>query len=221
MQNTAFLQKDSHYYVRLKAWMLPLIQDGPNSIMDMGCASGRMGEKLLDVGKAKEVFGVEIFESAAEEASRIYQKVFVGDIEAMDLDFKEAFDYVICGDILEHLKDPYQVVRRIYRWLKPGGCLLVCVPNVRSHRVVRDLVFKGKWEYVDAGIMDKTHMRFFTRSSCRAMIAEAGFKVYHEQMIISGPKKNGFDRMTFRLFEEFLADQLFCCGRKPGGNSTK
>jgi 2-polyprenyl-3-methyl-5-hydroxy-6-metoxy-1,4-benzoquinol methylase len=221
MLNTAFQEKDSHYYVRLKWWMLPLIKDGPNSIMDLGCASGVMGNKLLESGKAKEVYGVEIFEAAAAEASKTYKQVFTGDIETMDLDFKEKFDYVICGDILEHLKDPYTVTSRIYKWLKPGGSIFICVPNVRSHTVLRPLILHGKWEYVDAGIMDRTHMRFFTRSSCRAMIENAGFQTYHEEMIISGRKKNALDRVTFRLFEEFLGDQLFCCGRKPGGGSAK
>src|ERR1700751_1320663 len=105
MQNTAFKQKDSHYYVRFKWWMLPHIKDGPNAVMDLGCASGVMGEKLLKAGKAAEVQGVEIFEGAAEEASKHYKKVYVGDIEEMELDFEEQFDFAICGDILEHLKD--------------------------------------------------------------------------------------------------------------------
>lgn len=221
MQNTAFLEKDAHYYVRLKWWMLPLIKDGPNSVMDLGCASGVMGRKLLDVGKAGEVHGVEIFPEAAEESSRYYNEVHVGDIESMDLEYESKFDYVICGDILEHLKDPYSVVRRIHQWLKPGGSLFVCVPNVRNYNVVIDLILHGRWEYRDAGIMDRTHMRFFTRSSCSAMLSDAGFEVYHREMVIEGPKKNFANRLTLGLFEEFLGVQTFCCGRKPGGNPVK
>jgi 2-polyprenyl-3-methyl-5-hydroxy-6-metoxy-1,4-benzoquinol methylase len=219
MQNTAFVDKDSHYYVRLKWWMLPLIKDGPNIVMDMGCASGVMGRKLLDTGKAKEVYGVEIFESAAAEAATIYKKVHVGDIEEMDLDYKGVFDYIICGDILEHLRDPYKIVRLLSTWLKPGGSLFVCVPNVRNYHVVRDLVLHGKWEYVSAGIMDRTHLRFFTASSCKQMMLDAGFDVYHDQMIVSGPKKTLFNRVTFRLFNEFLAEQTFCCGRTPNSRN--
>jgi 2-polyprenyl-3-methyl-5-hydroxy-6-metoxy-1,4-benzoquinol methylase len=213
MQNTAFVDKDSHYYVRFKWWMLPLIKDGPNIVMDLGCASGVMGRKLLETGKAKEVFGVEIFESAAAEAATIYKKVHVGDIEEMQLDYNGTFDYIICGDILEHLKDPYKIVRLLSLWLKPGGCLFVCLPNVRNYHVVAALVLHGKWDYVSAGIMDRTHLRFFTASSCKQMLLDANFDVYHEQMIISGPKKTFFNRATFGLFREFLAEQTFCCGR--------
>jgi 2-polyprenyl-3-methyl-5-hydroxy-6-metoxy-1,4-benzoquinol methylase len=215
MLNTAFLKKDSDYYTMFKWWMLPHIQDGPNVILDLGCASGIMGRKLLEAGKAREMVGAEIFPAAAAEAEKTYRKVYVGDVEEMELDYKNYFDYVICGDVLEHLKDPYKVMQRIYKWLKPGGKLLVCLPNVRNYHVVRDLVFHGRWEYVAAGVMDKTHLRFFTLSSCRSMVEEAGFKVCHEQTIVEGPKKGFFNRVTFGRFDEFLAAQIFCVGEKP------
>jgi len=215
MQNTAFQDKDSEYYTRDKAWMLPLIKAGPNTILDLGCASGRVGQKLLNTGRATELIGAEIFPAAAEEAAKIYNKVYIGDVEAMAFDYENHFDYVICGDILEHLKDPYTMVRRISSMLKPGGSLLVCVPNVRNFRVLKNLLLHGEWEYVSSGILDSTHLRFFTRRSCRRMLEEAGLQVYHEQMILYGPKKNLFDRATFGGFKEFLATQVFCCGRKP------
>ena len=214
MQNDNPEQKDPNYYQCLKAWMLPLIQNGPNVVLDMGCATGNMGKKLLEIGKAKEVIGMELFEAAALEASKHYKKVHVGDVEMMTLDYEAYFDYVICGDILEHLKDPYTVVKRACRWLKPGGSILVCLPNVRNYRVLKALVFRGEWEYVSAGIMDRTHLRFFTKSSLRCMVEEAGFEVYHQHMVIEGSKKNFFNRATFGLVDEFLAAQSFCCGRK-------
>ena len=194
--------------------MLPLIEAGPNVVLDMGCATGNMGRKLLEIGKAKEVIGMELFETAATEAAKFYKKVHVGDVEAMTLDYEAYFDYVICGDILEHPKDPYSVVKRVYRWLKPGGSVLICLPNVRNYHVVKALVFRGKWEYVSAGIMDRTHLRFFTKSSLRGMVEEAGFQVYHEHMVVEGPRKTLFNRATLGLFDEFLAAQSFCCGRK-------
>lgn len=214
MQNAAFQDKDSEYYTRDKAWMLPLIKEGPNRVLDLGCASGRVGQKLLETGRAKELIGAEIFASAAAEAAKIYNKVYVGDVEESELPYVDHFDYVICGDILEHLKDPYTVVRRISTMLKPGGSLLVCVPNVRNFRVLKNLIFRGQWEYVSSGILDRTHLRFFTRRSCRRMLEEAGLRVYHEEMIVYGPRKKLVNRATLGLFREFLATQVFCCGRK-------
>lgn len=214
MENPDHQDKESEYYTRGKAWMMPHIAAGPNAVLDLGCASGRLGKNLLDAGKAKELIGVEIFAPAAKEAATIYQQVFVGDVEVMEFDYSNHFDYVICGDILEHLKDPYRMTRRIFDWLKPGGCLLACVPNIRNYRVLRRLVFQGKWEYEDSGILDRTHLRFFTRASCRQMLVDAGFQVSFEQMIIYGPRKNLFDRVSFGLFHEFLATQVFCCANK-------
>ena len=214
MQNAAFQESDSEYYTRDKAWMLPLIKQGPNVVFDLGCASGRVGQKLVATGRAKELVGAEIFPPAAEEAARIYDKVYVGDVEGMTFDYDDYFDYVICGDILEHLKDPYQMVRKISKMLKPGGSLLVCVPNIRNFRVLKDLLQHGEWHYVSSGILDSTHLRFFTRRSCRRMLEEAGLHVYHEHMVVYGTKKTLLNRITFGLFKEFLATQVFCCGKK-------
>jgi O-antigen biosynthesis protein len=215
MQNEAQQQTESEYYTRVKPWVLAVIREGPNAVLDLGCASGRLGRKLLEQGKAKVLVGAEIFPAAAQEAAQAYDKVFTGDIEETELDYTEYFDYVVCGDILEHLKDPYKMVGKIHTWLKPGGSILACLPNVRNYRVVGDLVLRGRWEYESSGILDRTHLRFFTRASCRELLEGASLEIFHEQLIISGPKKNLFNRLTFGLFGEFLATQVFCCARKP------
>ena len=214
MQNPDYLDKNADYYTREKAWLLPFVEEGPNVVMDLGCGSGRVGRRLLAEKRAVEMHGAEIFPGAAEEAAKIYKKVHVGDVEQIAWEYKTCFDYVICGDLLEHLKDPYEMVRRIFSWLKPGGRILVCVPNIRNFRVLKSLVFRGEWKYVDSGILDQTHLRFFTRRSCARMLTEAGFQVYHYHMVVYGPKKTFADRVSFGLFREFLATQVFCCGRK-------
>lgn len=205
---------DASYYRCVKRWMLPFIQDGPNAILDLGCAEGLLGGLLQERGKAAVVDGVEIFPPVAMEAAKRYRRVHVGDIEAMSLEYGEEFDYVICGDILEHLKDPYSMVTRIRGWLKPGGMLLVCLPNIRNYRVLADLILHGEWRYVSAGILDRTHLRFFTRKSCQRMLEEGGFEVTHQHMIITGPKKTACSKLALGLLDEFLAPQVFFCGKK-------
>lgn len=86
-------------------------------------------------------WGGEIFEPAVQEARKHYDEVIVGDLEDMHLDYTGRFDFVICGDILEHLKNPYRIVSGAYDWLKPGGHLPVCLPNVRYGAVLKDLFF--------------------------------------------------------------------------------
>jgi 2-polyprenyl-3-methyl-5-hydroxy-6-metoxy-1,4-benzoquinol methylase len=141
--------------------------------------------------------------------------VHVGDIEEMNLDYDECFDLVICGDVLEHLRDPGNVLRQIHRWLKDGGRVLCCLPNVRYWRIWRNLIFKGDWRYTSDGIMDQTHLRFFTTKSFKRMLTEASFVVEREEMRIAvGPKHRLFNRMTMGAFQEFLGFQMLFLARK-------
>src|SRR6266581_49228 len=107
MQNNQSSDGRPDYYTRFKVWMLPFIENGPNRILDLGCGAGRLGDRLREAGKVEQIFGVEMCPTAAEEAAQIYTRVLVGDAEHVELDFATGFDYVVCGDILEHLKDPY------------------------------------------------------------------------------------------------------------------
>lgn len=216
MKNETFAAPSCQYYTQEKAFLYHLIPDGPNAILDLGCAAGRLGRKLLELKKASTVHGVEIFPEAAEEAAASYVKVHVGDIEEMELPYNQDFDVVICGDILEHLKEPRKVVARIRNWLKPGGHLICCVPNVRYWRVCRDLVCKGRWDYAGEGIMDATHLRFFTRQSLRKMLSEASFKVEYEGFNLAGGRKHELlNTVTMGALKDFLGYQIIMSARKP------
>lgn len=215
MKNPTFQEASDDYYVQEKKFLFHLIPDGPNVVMDLGCGAGRVGKGLLESNKAAEIVGVEIFEPAANEALKCYKTVHVGDIENMDLAYDKHFDVVICGDILEHLKDPFKIVERARHWLKDSGRLVCCVPNVRYWRVWSDLVFRGKWEYKSEGIMDQTHLRFYTRRSFKALLKNASFVVQDEEMRIAlGPKQLAVNRVTWGIFEEFLGIQMLFTARK-------
>jgi 2-polyprenyl-3-methyl-5-hydroxy-6-metoxy-1,4-benzoquinol methylase len=215
MKNSAFQEPSAPYYLQEKRFMFHLFPDGPNKVLDLGCGAGRVGKALLDSGKAVEVTGVEIFEPAAAETRKHYKAVHVGDIEEMTLDYNDYFDVVVCGDVLEHLKEPAKVVKEIHRWLKPGGLIVCCVPNIRYWRISRDLIFKGDWEYVSEGIMDQTHLRFFTTKSFKRMLNKASFVIDHKDMRIAvGPKQRIFNQMTFGIFKEFLGFQILMTARK-------
>ena len=215
MKNPAFLEKKSSYYNQANEFLISLIPDGPNVIMDLGCASGQLGQKLLEMNKAVELVGVEIFVPAAREASKYYDFIHVGDIEELNLDYNEHFDVVICGDILEHLKEPYKVLKKIHCWLKNGGRIICCIPNIRYWRIWRDVIFKGIWEYSNEGILDYTHLRFFTTRSFKKMLVGTSFLVEHEELrIADGPKQQAFNRLTLGIFKEFLGYQLvFSAGK--------
>lgn len=208
MENRCHRNADSQYYNFEKTRIHSLFKDGPNVVLDLGCGSGQLGKRLIELNRAHEVVGVEIFEAAAITASKYYSKVIRGDIENIELPYREYFDYVVCGDILEHLRDPWVTLQRVHGWLKPGGALIASIPNIRYWRVVRDLLFKGRWEYVDSGIMDITHLRFFTRRTFIEALEGNGFSISKCEFWINGKKQGFFNRITIGFFREFLGSQL-------------
>jgi 2-polyprenyl-3-methyl-5-hydroxy-6-metoxy-1,4-benzoquinol methylase len=101
-----------------------------------------------------------------------------GSIEKVDLPFEEnTIDVILCLDVLEHLVDPWAVVSRLHTLLKPGGMLICSIPNVRNFRVVLPLLLLGRWRYREYGILDKTHLRFFTKKSAIALVGCSGLVV--------------------------------------------
>jgi SAM-dependent methyltransferase len=103
--------------------------------------------------------------------------VLVGDVERMASPFAPAtFDAIVCGDVLEHLREPETFLRQARSWLRPQGSLIASIPNVRHHSVVRGLL-AGNWTYEAAGLLDRTHLRFFTRRSIETLFEGAGFRI--------------------------------------------
>jgi hypothetical protein len=93
----------------------------------------------------------------------------------------DLFDCIICADVLEHLREPEKVLRRIREWLRPEGCLVTSIPNVRNHTVIRSLL-AGNWTYESAGLLDEDHVRFFTRREIEKMLFQTGFEIQEMQM---------------------------------------
>ncbi|MDA8308542.1 MAG: class I SAM-dependent methyltransferase [Deltaproteobacteria bacterium] len=213
MINSRYLSPNDVYYHADGRELRALIPEGPNVVMDLGCASGRLGRNLLETGKAGRIVGIEIFEPAAKEAMKRYDTVYVGDIENLELDYDRYFDVVVCGDILEHLREPDRILGKIRRWLKDQGLLVCCVPNVRYWRIIKDLALRGEWRYANCGILDHTHLRFFTARSFKRMLHDNSFRVVHEGFLYS-PKAMVYDRITLGLFHEFFGYQILMSARK-------
>lgn len=146
------------------------------SIFELGCALGGNLMYIKWLNRSAQLTGVELDASAAEIA-KIYGDVSVMDVEKINFDaLKEKFDYIIAGDLIEHLRDPWEAVRNIAKTLKPNGKFIVSIPNVAHVSNIYNLL-NGRWNYEDAGLLDRTHLRFFTRDSVVRMFKEAGFKI--------------------------------------------
>ncbi|CAD7772666.1 Ubiquinone biosynthesis O-methyltransferase [Candidatus Methanoperedenaceae archaeon GB50] len=167
---------DIDYYRQERKDVEALIPKEARRILDVGCGEGILGKRLLEKG-VKEVVGVEIEQAVCEKARENLSMVVCGDIEKIDLPFEERyFDCIVFADILEHLKDPLSVVKKLKKHLKDSGVVVASIPNVRYYQVINMLV-DGYWTYGDYGILDRTHLRFFTKKEILALFKNAGFEI--------------------------------------------
>ncbi|MDG4555765.1 MAG: class I SAM-dependent methyltransferase [Candidatus Competibacter sp.] len=177
-------------------------------VLDIGCAGGCLGRQLLMTGLAERCDGIEPNEEAATQAADRLHRIWVADLAAVAEQVPwPDYDLLIMADVLEHLIDPWQVLAELHRRARPGARLLLSVPNVRHKSVVLPLLFRGRFDYADAGILDRTHLHFFTRSSLLDAVGRAGWRVATIAPFIK-PK---YRRWWFphRMLGEFLAVQYF------------
>ncbi len=146
-------------------------------ILDVGCADGVFGRFLLDKKLADEVVGIEINPETAAAAATRLTVVHCADVETLELSYAEGhFDCIVYGDSLEHLKDPESLLRRHLKSLKPGGSVVCSIPNIRNLFII-DHLLHGNWTYTRWGILDRTHLRFFTLKEIIKMFQRLGLKV--------------------------------------------
>lgn len=144
-------------------------------ILEGGVSSGYFAKVLVDAGR--RVDGIEIDPVAAEEARSVCDRVIVADLQAFDpSELPGDYDVLLFGDTLEHLPDPAAVLRRLHPKLKPGGVLVTSVPNV-ANWAMRLALLLGRFRYTERGILDHTHLRFYTKRTLIEMLNEAGFGV--------------------------------------------
>lgn len=168
-------KKYEEYYGNTGDDLIRLIPGDVKKVLDIGCGHGLVGKRLKEI-KPIEVVGIEV-NPAAEEAKKNLDKVYVIDIEAAKPDLgREYFDCIIFGDVLEHLLNPWQVLKDMKEFLAPGGCVIISLPNISHWPVIKSLM-AGKWNYQREGTLDVTHLHFFTLKSVRKMLEDAGFTI--------------------------------------------
>jgi 2-polyprenyl-3-methyl-5-hydroxy-6-metoxy-1,4-benzoquinol methylase len=147
-------------------------------VLEFGCATGYMTE-VLKTRRGAKVTGVEISRDAAKQAEQHADRVIVGDAETLDYDEllgSEHFDAILFADVLEHLRDPTALLTRLRRFLADDGVLVASIPNV-AHGSVRLALLGGEFRYRELGLLDETHLRFFTRESIEDLFEAAGYLV--------------------------------------------
>ncbi|AEF97063.1 class I SAM-dependent methyltransferase [Methanotorris igneus] len=144
-------------------------------VLDVGCSAGHLSKVFKENGC--EVVGIELDDESAKIARNYCIDVIKGDVETINLNYPdEYFDVIVFGDILEHLKNPQTVLIKLRRYLKKDGYIVCSIPNI-AHITVRLMLLMGKWEYEDVGLLDRTHLRFFTKKTAIKLAENAGFKI--------------------------------------------
>lgn len=156
-------------------------------VLDVGCASGYLAKALKERGN--RVSGIEYMPEEAEVARPFLEKLVIADLTAISLvdEFGEGlFDAIVFADVLEHLPDPLETVRGAVPLLKPGGSIIISIPNV-AHGAVRLGLLQGSWNYTYTGLLDATHLRFFTRKTLETMLSDAGLTVEELRGTVADP----------------------------------
>lgn len=169
--------KKDNYYKNLRPEMRALLPANAERILDIGCGQGAMSrgiKKDLNV----EVWGVEFMEDEAREACNHLDRVITATAEDCIAELPDNyFDVIYFNDVLEHLVSPEHVLKAIRVKLSEHGVLISSIPNARYHSVFYQYVFRKDWQYAREGVMDYTHLRFFTSRSIRAMFEATGYLV--------------------------------------------
>jgi O-antigen biosynthesis protein len=172
--------------------------DGGSRVLELGPATGYMTHAFKERGCT--VVGIELDPEMAANAERFTERMIVGDIDRLDLEKQlgeERFDAIVAADVLEHLRDPLKILVELKKFLKPDGCFVVSFPNV-AHGSVRLSLLSGRFDYQDIGLLDSTHLRFFTRESFEELLdeAELGLAVLHRHELNLDASEVPFDGAT-------------------------
>lgn len=178
---------------------------GLGRVLDVGCGAGALGEALLLAGKATSVSGVDISPEAIRQAGNRLEEAHVVDLDQATAPFPTgSFDTILYADVLEHLKFPWAVVRSQRSLLRGGGRVFCSLPNVGHYKVLLRLL-RQRWEYEIEGVLDYTHLRFFTRHSLRAMFLAGGYRVaMASPLYASSLKVRAFNALTLGRIRDII-----------------
>lgn len=196
--------KTEDYFTHARREILPLLPRHAPRALEVGCGAGHTLSLLKTQGICDWASGIEISPAAAEMAAQRLDQVVQGNVEAMELPVEPgSIDLLLCLDVLEHLVDPWETLRRLTTLLSPNGVLVASIPNVRYYKVLLALMLQGRWDYQDSGIMDRTHLRFFTKATAIELLESSGLSV--EQVSATNLHANNW---KYRLLEAFTLTQV-------------
>jgi SAM-dependent methyltransferase len=201
---------DDAYYDRVRGELLDMIEVAPASVLDVGCGGGATDAELKRRFPGAFVIGVEAVTAAADRAQGRVDRLIRANVETLDFHAAHiepgTLDLIIVADVLEHLYDPWHMLEKLRSLLAPGGRVLASIPNVRNLWLLEKIA-RGRFDYRDEGLLDITHIRFFTLAEMRALFADTGFVIEREHLNVDGnlPERTPLGRLPSpRSFRHFV-----------------
>jgi len=196
------------YFHNNRSEMLKFIPENAQRILEVGCGEGTFCELLKRSNR--EIWGVEMNDDAAHKATKVCHRVLVGDFNAVfDQLPLNYFDCVIFNDVLEHMYAPWETIHSVKSLLSPVGYLVTSIPNFRYiSNLITEVLFEGEFRYkTEGGILDDTHIRFFTSKSICRMFREQGYEVLVQEGV--HPCKSWKEKLFIALTFGFLKDSRY------------
>ena len=209
-QALGYESKPQQYFAGARVEFVEALPNLPDaSILEIGCGSGGTGRLAIARGKCARYCGVELDERAAIEATKHLHQVVHGNVEAIELPWPHSFfDGLILSEVLEHLVDPWSTLRRLKSLLKPSSIVLAGFPKVAHHRVIR-MLMRGEWTLAESGVMDYTHLRWFTPKTYRRLFEDTGYEVLAIEGIgLDGPKTRIASKLLFGCCDWLWVKQM-------------
>lgn len=188
------------------------------TILEVGCGPGSQS-KVFNEQLGCDVVGIEIDPARAEKARSYCREVHVANLETEDLgNFlkEEKFDVVVCADVLEHLRNPEALLPKLKGFLKPEGYLVTSIPNITHASVVYEMIH-GRFEYQTQGLLDSTHIKFFSCASALSLIEDAGYWIAELQKVHSLPKHTEFNTSPISSEDKQILEAIH--SRNPDANT--
>ncbi|MEI2775851.1 MAG: class I SAM-dependent methyltransferase [Tetrasphaera sp.] len=196
MPDLSTAAQQGHVYDTCRPEILPFVPDGIGSLLDVGCGTGGFGRLVRErFGPGLHLEGIEPVAAARESAEAAGFDVVRGGYFPEALERGDRFDCVVFNDVLEHMLDPWAALARTRAHLSRGGWVVASLPNILYLPVIARVIARRRWDYTDEGTLDRTHLRFFTRSTMLEMFAGAGFEVARAEGINNQWYTGRWDRL--------------------------
>jgi 2-polyprenyl-3-methyl-5-hydroxy-6-metoxy-1,4-benzoquinol methylase len=205
-----YSKKKTGYFSNARTGILDLLPNFSERVLEIGCGAGQTLEMLREKKLCSETVGVELFKEAADEARSKVDTIYCMDVEKSPMPENIGkFDLILLLDVLEHLVDPWKFLSQLTeKHLADGGIVIVSMPNARHFSLVVPLLC-GRFDYVERGILDKTHLRFFTKKSAANLLESAGLIIEKTKptSLELQLKSGKLNAITFGLFSGFITSQ--------------